>query len=65
MVSATSTLMIDKKTEEEALERVPCIWYLVTFKDLIKPLLNFGSKVNIMNSAFTSLLGLKIRKTNI
>ena len=57
--------MTDKKTEEEALEQVPYIWYLVTFKDQTKALLDFENKVNVMNSAFTSQLGLKIQKTNV
>ncbi len=38
-VSATSMSMTDKKTEEE-LERVPCIWYSVTFKNQTKALLD-------------------------
>ncbi len=63
-VSATSTSMTDKKTKEE-LERVPCIWYPVTFKDQTEALLDSGSKVNAMSQAFTQQLGLKIRKTNV
>ncbi len=62
-VSATSTLMTDKKTEE--LERVPCIWYPVTFKDQTEVLLDSGSEVNAMSQAFAQQLGLKIRKTNV
>ena len=46
--------MTDKKTEEEVLERVPCIWYPVTFKDQTKVLLDSGSEVNVMNPAFAS-----------
>ena len=57
--------MTNKKTEEEALERVPCIWYPVTFPDQTKALLNSGSEVNAMNLAFASWLGLKIWKTNV
>ncbi len=51
-VSATSTSMTDKKTEE--LERVPCIWYPVTFKDQdqIEALLDSRSKINAMSQAF-------------
>ncbi len=58
--------MTDKKMEEE-LERVPCLWYPVTFKDQdqIEALLDSGSKVNIMSQAFAQQLGLKIRKTNV
>ncbi len=50
-VSATSTSMIDKITEEE-LERVPCIRYPVTFKDQAKALLDSESEVNAMSQAF-------------
>ncbi len=56
--------MTNKKTEEE-LERVPCIWYSVTFKDQNKALLNSGSKVNAMSQVFAQQLGLKIPKTNV
>ncbi len=44
--------MTDKKTEE--LERVPYIWYPVTFKDQdqIEALLDSGSEVNVMSQAF-------------
>ncbi len=59
-VSATSTSVTDKKTEED-LERVPYIRYPVTFKkDQIEALLDSGSKVNVMNQAFAQQLGLKI-----
>ena len=62
-VLATSTLTIDKKTEE--LERVPCIWYPVTFKDQTEALLDSRSKINAMSQAFAKQLGLKIYKTNV
>ncbi len=39
-----------KKTEE--LEWVPCIWYLVNFKDQAKALLNSENKINTMSQAF-------------
>ncbi len=66
VVSANSTSTTDKKTEEE-LERVPCIWYPVTFKDQdqTEALLDSGSKVNAMSQAFAQQLGFKIRKTNV
>ncbi len=63
-VSATSTSMTDKKTEEE-LVWVPCIWYPVTFKDQTEALLDSGSEVNAMSSAFAQQLVLKIGKTNV
>ncbi len=50
VVSVTSTLMTDKKTEE--LEQVACIRYLVTFKDQTEALLGSGSKVNAMSQVF-------------
>lgn len=56
--------MTSKKTEEE-LERVLCVWYLVTFKDQNKALLDSGSTVNAMSQAFAHQLDLKIWKTNI
>ncbi len=50
-VSATSTSMIDKKTEE--LERLSCIRYPVIFmKDQIEALLDSRSEVNAMSQAF-------------
>ncbi len=52
-----------EKTEE--LERVPCIWYLITFKDQTEALLDSGSEVNAMSQAFVQQLGFKICKTNI
>ncbi len=50
----TSTSMTDKKTEGELekLERVPCIWYLVTFKDQTEALLESRSEVNVMSQPF-------------
>ena len=48
------------KKKEEKLERVPCIWYSVTFKDQTKAVLDSESEVNIMNLAFASQLGLRI-----
>ena len=62
-VSATSTSTTDKKMEE--LERVPCIWYPVTFKNQTKALVNSGSEVNIISQVFAQQLGFKIRKTNV
>ena len=65
-VLATSMLMTGKKKEEE-LEWVLYIWYLVTLKDedQTKALLDSKSKVNVMNLAFASEIGLKIWKTNV
>ncbi len=63
-VSATSTSMTDKKTEEE-LEWVPYLRYSIPFKDQTGALLDSGSEVNAMSQAFAQQLGLKIRKTNV
>ncbi len=62
-VSAASTSMTDKKTEE--LEQLPWIWYPVTFKDQTKALLDSRSEDNAMSQVFAQQLGLKIRKTNV
>ncbi len=65
MVLATSMSMTEKTEEKKELEWVPCIWYLVTFKDQTEVLQNLGSKVNVMSQAFTFQLSLKIWKTNV
>ena len=62
VVSATSMLVTEKKEE---LEWVPCIWYLVTFKDQTKALLDPGSEINVMSQVFAHQLGLTISKTNV
>ncbi len=59
----TSTSMTEKI--EEKLEQVPCICYLVTFKDQTKALLDSKSEVNTMSQTFAQQLGLKICKTNV
>ena len=46
VVLVTFTSMIEKK---EKLERVPCIWYPVTFKDQTEALLDSESEVNAMS----------------
>ncbi len=55
--------MTGKKTEK--LERVPCIWNPVTFKDQTEALLDSESEVNVMSQAFAQQLSLMIRKTNV
>ncbi len=54
-ILTTSTSMTDKKTEGELeeLERIPCIRYLVTFKDQTEALLDLENKVNAMSQVFT------------
>ncbi len=51
--------------KEEELEQIPCIWYLVTFKDHTEAMLDTKSEVNVMSQAFAYQLGLRIRKTNV
>ena len=45
------------------LDRVPCIHYPVQFqkdKEVIKALINSGSKVNAMTPAYATQLGLQV-----
>ena len=54
--------------KEANLECVPCIWYPVQFKknqDNSKALIDSGSKVNAMNSAYAKKLDLRIRQTDV
>ncbi len=57
-------MSMTEKTEGE-LERVPYIWYPVTFKDQTEALLDSKSEVNTMSQTFVEQLGLKICKTNV
>ena len=54
---------------EEALERVPCIHYLIPFKDMekapVQALIDSGSEVNAVHLSFVKQLGLSIRPTNV
>lgn len=46
--------------------KMPCIYYLVQFKDKkVKALLDGGSKINTLNPNYAEKLGFKIWKTNI
>ena len=63
VVLTTSTLVTEKKKEE--LERVPCIWYPVTFKNQTEALLDSKSEVNAISQAFAYQLGLTFWKTNV
>ena len=65
-VLVTSVPVIDGG--EKVVIKVPCIHYPVWFQEdqeQVKALLDSGSEVNAMNSAFTRKLGLHIRKTNV
>ena len=66
----TSALVTDanKKAAKLILNQVSCIHYLVQFrkdKADIWALINSGSEVNAMTSAYAKNLGLQTQKTNI
>ena len=62
-VSTTSVSVTDGSKE---VVRVPCIHYPVRFQEeQVRALLDSGSKVNAMSSAYAKKLGLKTRKTNV
>ena len=63
MVVLVISMSVTEKKEE--LEWVPCIQYLIIFKDQTKALLDSKSKVNPMSQAFAHQLGLTIGKTNV
>ena len=69
-VLATSTLVIgaNKKAQEMILGRVPCIHHPAQFrkdKEVIKALIDSGSKVNAITPAYAKQLGLQVRKTDV
>ena len=68
LVSATSSLVIRAGTDF-TLECVPCIYYSVQFwRDKIHnvlALIDLGSEVNAISSAYAQKLGLQIRTTNV
>ena len=45
---------------KEELKQVPCIQYLVTFKNQTEILLDLESKIKAINQVFASWLGLNI-----
>ena len=64
-VLATSALVTaaNKEAQEVILGRVPCIHYPVQFrkdKEVIKALINSGSKVNAITLAYAKQLGLQV-----
>ena len=67
LVLATSTSMTGAR--KEALECVPCIHYLVQFKDTnetqVQALVDSRSEVNAIHPSFTKQLGLPIRPTDV
>ncbi len=45
-------MSMTEKKETEELERIFCIWYLMTFKNQTMALLDSKNKVNVMSQAF-------------
>lgn len=59
---------VTEVNKEIVLNYISYIYYLVQFKKdqvKIQTLIDFGNKVNIMNSAYAAKLGLNIQQTNI
>ena len=68
LVLATSVPVTDNRGENVVLKRVCCIHYPVRFQEgqeQVRALLDSGSEVNAMSSAYTEKLGFKTRKTNV
>ena len=65
VVTVTSMLITGKKTEEELEYEISSIWYLVTFKNLTKALLDLESEINVINSVFVFQLDFKLLKINM
>ena len=60
--------MTDNSGKEVMLKKILCIYYLVWFQrgqEQVRALLNSGSEINAMNSAYAKRLGLKTWKTDI
>ena len=67
-VSAIFVSITVNSGKKIVLEKVPCIYYLFQIQERQKQgkaLLNSGSKVNTIGSAYIEKLGLKTRKTNV
>ena len=55
-----------RKKDDVALQRVPCVHYLIRFKKKeVQALINSGSEVNAMTPANVSRLGLRVDRTDI
>ena len=69
LVSVLATSTSTTGTREEALERVPCIYYPVQFKDMSKAqgqaLIDSGIEVNAIHPTFAKQLGLSIRPIDV
>ena len=58
----------NNEAQEVILDRVPCIHFPVQFqkdKEVIKAVINSGSKINAMTTAYTSKLGFWVQKTDV
>lgn len=61
-------MLVTEDSQEVTLKFISCIQYLVEFqkdKDNIQALLNLGSKVNVINPAYTKKIGLHVRQTDM
>ena len=68
LVLATSASVTEASMEDTLLARVPCIHYPVQFRkdgSQVQVFLDSGSKVNAMNLAYASRLGLWVHRTDI
>ncbi len=64
----TASLEVDASAQApKTLQRVPCIWYPVQFQESkpIRALIDSGSEVNAMTSAYVAELGLITWKTSV
>ena len=69
-VLATSVSMTgaNKEAQKVILEQIPCIHYLVQFqkyKEVIRALINSGSKINVITPAYTFKLGFQVQRTDV
>ena len=68
LATSASDTSASKEAQEMILNRVPYIYYPGQFqkdKDVIKALINSGSKVNAMTPAYAIQLGLQVQKTDV
>ena len=67
LVLATSSLVTEtNKKDHKALQRLPCIYYLIWFKiKKVQALIDSGSDINAMILAYVSRLDLRVHRTNV
>lgn len=61
-------MLVTEDNQEVTLEDIPCIQYPVQFqkdKNGIQVLLDLGSKVNAMNSAYNKKLRFRVRQSDV